>query len=328
MVSIPERGRGILIAILILIMVIGSADAASEPANPSNPARAALAIPAQLPGDINGDGQISAVDALLALQMTIGKVPQAAVADMDGDGVVRVNDVLLILQTSATSGLAVERGMVVNPATTVDNTVPPVPRNTIPSLETGSPTPAENRLVTSSTPKVVITPDLPSTAAILPAPAIVTTTPSPTPTHTVATPSVVIPREIVATTTTEIPVMMVTKPVVTLDPCIVSGGTRCPSAASTGTCTYLSQDLQNCGSCGHPCTQGANGEATCTSGVCGIVCNTGYGNCDAALENGCETNLMTSEASCGACGSPCTGGQCVSGKCVVPVMKTVPVRRL
>src|SRR5574337_175096 len=40
---------------------------------------------------------------------------------------------------------------------------------------------------------------------------------------------------------------------------------------------------------------------------CGITCNAGWGNCDGLLSNGCETNLNTDLANCGACGSVCAG---------------------
>jgi hypothetical protein len=50
--------------------------------------------------------------------------------------------------------------------------------------------------------------------------------------------------------------------------------------------------------------------------VCHEACNPNYGNCDGNAANGCETNLMTDNNSCGACGVACTGGlKCVSGSC-------------
>ena len=53
-------------------------------------------------GDINGNGEITADDALLALQMTVGKFQpteeQAKAANVDGEGEVTATDALLILQ--------------------------------------------------------------------------------------------------------------------------------------------------------------------------------------------------------------------------------------
>lgn len=49
-------------------------------------------------GDVNQDGKITSVDALLALQMAVGKIePVPELADMDGDGNVKTNDALIIL---------------------------------------------------------------------------------------------------------------------------------------------------------------------------------------------------------------------------------------
>jgi hypothetical protein len=46
------------------------------------------------------------------------------------------------------------------------------------------------------------------------------------------------------------------------------------------------------------------------------TCSTGYGNCDNLAANGCEANLETSAANCGACGNACDLGEtCQSGTC-------------
>nr|WP_230972360.1 cohesin domain-containing protein [Archaeoglobus neptunius] len=49
-------------------------------------------------GDVNGDGVINSLDALLALQMSIGKIEAKPVADMDGDGKVLAKDATDILK--------------------------------------------------------------------------------------------------------------------------------------------------------------------------------------------------------------------------------------
>jgi Dockerin type I domain len=61
-------------------------------------------------GDLSGDGKVTAVDALMALQMTIGKIPKNEAADMDKDGRVLVNDALLILQKASLGGASVSGG--------------------------------------------------------------------------------------------------------------------------------------------------------------------------------------------------------------------------
>ncbi|MBO8182395.1 MAG: hypothetical protein H0Z28_06335 [Archaeoglobus sp.] len=49
-------------------------------------------------GDVNGDGEITSVDALMALQMAVGKLEPKPVADMDDDGNVRANDAMEIMK--------------------------------------------------------------------------------------------------------------------------------------------------------------------------------------------------------------------------------------
>ncbi len=53
---------------------------------------------AEMQGDVNGDGNITSVDALMALQMAVGKLEPVPTADMDGDGAVTVYDSFKILQ--------------------------------------------------------------------------------------------------------------------------------------------------------------------------------------------------------------------------------------
>jgi hypothetical protein len=56
-------------------------------------------------------------------------------------------------------------------------------------------------------------------------------------------------------------------------------------------------------------------KSTCSnqpgSFVCG--CETGFGNCDTALGNGCEVALATSVTHCGGCGKACDGDLCTVG---------------
>ena len=52
---------------------------------------------------------------------------------------------------------------------------------------------------------------------------------------------------------------------------------------------------------------------TCSGGVC--ACDAGFGDCDNNGANGCETDLSTSQANCGACGQSCNNGACMAGSC-------------
>ena len=53
--------------------------------------------PRAVPGDADGDGALTAADALLALKMSVRLVPLRLTADMDSDGQVTSNDARLIL---------------------------------------------------------------------------------------------------------------------------------------------------------------------------------------------------------------------------------------
>jgi hypothetical protein len=109
--------------------------------------------------------------------------------------------------------------------------------------------------------------------------------------------------------------------------CAIQGCTSpwkdCNNQYTDGCEINTSNNLANCGACGNACS-GTNGAASCTSGVCGIACNPGYGNCDGNVANGCESNLNTDVAHCGSCpnacsfanaSSVCSSGICQLGSC-------------
>ena len=94
--------------------------------------------------------------------------------------------------------------------------------------------------------------------------------------------------------------------------------TSCASGLTvcSGACRNTAIDPANCGGCGLACTAGTNATPTCTASACGFTCATGFGNCDGAAANGCEVDLTTSAANCGACGHACAAGAaCVAGVC-------------
>ncbi|MFQ6073329.1 MAG: dockerin type I repeat-containing protein, partial [Methanosarcinales archaeon] len=51
-------------------------------------------------GDINGDGKVTSLDALMALQMSVGLIQVDQCADVNGDGIVTSVDALMILKAS------------------------------------------------------------------------------------------------------------------------------------------------------------------------------------------------------------------------------------
>jgi hypothetical protein len=81
----------------------------------------------------------------------------------------------------------------------------------------------------------------------------------------------------------------------------------------------LATDAANCGACGNRCPTPANASASCVGGACGGVCAPGFGDCNANLGDGCETNTATSVTSCGGCGRACApanaAGSCAAGVC-------------
>lgn len=120
------------------------------------------------------------------------------------------------------------------------------------------------------------------------------------------------------------------------DPCILPDATA--TCTSTGECGVGScigrrgdcnresydgceanhnEDINNCGECEHECLPLPNAEVTCGGANCVVrICDDDWGNCDTSQSNGCETNLLTSNAHCGACRAPCDAGQtCIDGTC-------------
>ena len=84
-------------------------------------------------------------------------------------------------------------------------------------------------------------------------------------------------------------------------------------------CLDTDTDLANCGGCGNVCTV-TDGAPRCVGGECLVAtCDPMRGDCDGLGSNGCEVDLQTSLAHCGACGAACSGpdAQCSGGECTV-----------
>ncbi len=95
----------------------------------------------------------------------------------------------------------------------------------------------------------------------------------------------------------------------------------CDGMAANGCEADVAGSLLNCGMCGSRCAP-VNATGRCTAGSCAVAsCTTGFGDCDGMALNGCETDLQSSLASCGACGARCNptngAGACMAGTCTV-----------
>ncbi|MFO0601898.1 MAG: FG-GAP-like repeat-containing protein [Polyangiales bacterium] len=96
-----------------------------------------------------------------------------------------------------------------------------------------------------------------------------------------------------------------------------AGFGNCDGLAANGCETNTNTTVAHCGGCGRVCSL-PNAAASCAAGACAVsVCSAGFGNCDGVAANGCEANLATSSANCGACGRACaTGFICSASVCV------------
>ena len=99
-----------------------------------------------------------------------------------------------------------------------------------------------------------------------------------------------------------------------------AGVCRCPGNRQfcSDRCTDTNSDPTNCGGCGLRCSNNHVANPTCSNRLCNGACNAGYADCDGEkLFDGCETNVLTDNANCGACGMACSGAgrTCQNGVC-------------
>jgi hypothetical protein len=106
------------------------------------------------------------------------------------------------------------------------------------------------------------------------------------------------------------------------------GGGACAPCTAGKMCSAgsdcVSGDCTN-GACGAGCVDGAactvaNGTGTCAHNACSAVtCTHGFADCNGNAADGCEVDLATDAANCGACGVACPSGQaCANGACAGP----------
>lgn len=96
----------------------------------------------------------------------------------------------------------------------------------------------------------------------------------------------------------------------------------CDHLAANG-CEVDLNTADNCGVCGTSCAF-ANAVPTCSTSASGTgcsfsACDMGYGDCDHAQGNGCETDIRVDVLNCGGCGVSCALAHgvpaCADGRC-------------
>lgn len=103
-------------------------------------------------------------------------------------------------------------------------------------------------------------------------------------------------------------------------PCDAGWG-DCDGMAGNG-CERALNTVMSCGACGVMCMGVMHANVACSAGSCVVASCTGggggmRGDCNGIYSDGCEVDMRSSEAHCGACGHACTAGmECDRGVCV------------
>lgn len=103
------------------------------------------------------------------------------------------------------------------------------------------------------------------------------------------------------------------------------GFADCDGRADTGCEVDVRTSMTHCGACGSSCAP-SRATAACTAGVCEITaCNTGYGDCNGDIADGCEAPLNTL-TNCSTCGTACmldsATASCSTRMCVIQSCNT------
>jgi len=100
-----------------------------------------------------------------------------------------------------------------------------------------------------------------------------------------------------------------------------SGFFDCNTQSADGCEAATGTDTANCGACGRVCSTANMVSTTCAGAQCVGNCVGGFSDCNNNKQvDGCEVNLSTSAANCGACGLACSSNHipvptCASAQC-------------
>jgi hypothetical protein len=105
------------------------------------------------------------------------------------------------------------------------------------------------------------------------------------------------------------------------------GTDDCDHSVTNGCETSL-VTTTNCGRCGNACptVTASHASSACRAGACAAVCDSGWGDCNGDMSDGCEVDLTTSISNCGTCGNRCGNDldiqDCQSARCCAPQSHT------
>ena len=101
--------------------------------------------------------------------------------------------------------------------------------------------------------------------------------------------------------------------------CVPNCGTAfgdCDGNVKTGCEAVLAKDVNNCGGCAIACQQ-LNATNVCSGSACSPTCSqTYFKSCDGNNNNGCEIDMRSSKANCGACAKACADNFTSTNNCV------------
>jgi hypothetical protein len=99
-----------------------------------------------------------------------------------------------------------------------------------------------------------------------------------------------------------------------------AGFADCNGDRTDGCEVALATDSVHCGACTTACGAAGTTAHSCVNGMCKLTCDATHADCNQNGKDGCEIDVTTNTANCGACGHACatagaTGSTCASAVC-------------